>query len=129
MKLKSGVTEMTDFESSMQFFRNYGLVQFDDLDDSAKVVAIEKVVNDLKAAHTKEVSEAKAKYQDNKNKAINDPIHIKRNINGMEALNKFRATGNDYLLKFIRSNLIWFLPSGEMVDIYTHCTEENKITK
>ena len=106
------------YEESLQFFYNRGFVLFDDLAGDKQEIAKADVYSSECQAQSKHIAKAKAQFKANKNKAINDPYHVRRLMNNMPVSVKMKTFGDDYLVNFIRSNVIWFNKDGTKADIY-----------
>lgn len=96
---------------------------YDELSDVAKAQARINVLVPEYEAKSREIKKALADWNKNKNKAINDPCHIKRLHNGTAALRKVKQFGDDYLLRFIRDNRTIFTDGGDYVYYIKECVE------
>lgn len=97
---------------------NFNLEKFfyyDELDQAAQQQAKINVMIPEIEGHKGRLAEAAETWKTNKHKAINDPMHIKRLINGSTALRKVKQQGDDYLIPFIRQNLTIFTDKGDYV--------------
>lgn len=95
---------------------------FDELSREAKEQARINVMIPEIEGHKNRLAIAAETWKANPHKAINDPMHIRRLINGSEALRKVKAQGDKYLLSYIRQNLTIFTDKGEYIYYITrHC--------
>lgn len=88
---------------------------YDELSDEAKAQARINVLVPEYEAKSRDIKKALSTWCENSNKAINDPYHIKRLINGSAALRKVKQFGDDYLIRYIRDNRTIFTDSGDYV--------------
>lgn len=91
------------------------LFYYDELSPEAQEQAKINVMIPEFEAKTKRIEEAYQSFRANPNKAINDPKHIKRLINGSQAIYKARLMGDKYLLSYIRQNCTIFTECGAYV--------------
>lgn len=91
------------------------LFYFDELSPKAQEQAKINVMIPEFEAKTKRIDEAYQQYSANPNKAVNDPYHIQRLINGSKAIYKARAMGDKYLLPYLRQNCTIFTECGAYV--------------
>lgn len=91
------------------------LFYYDELSPEAQEQAKINVMIPEFEAKSKNIGKAYWQYMDNPNKAINDPNHIKRLINGSQAIYKARAMGDKYLLPYLRQNCTIFTACGAYV--------------
>lgn len=91
------------------------LFYFDELTPAAQEQARINVMIPEFEAKAKNIEKAYWQYRDNPNKAINDPYHIKRLINGSQAIYKTRAMGDKYMLPYLRQNCTIFTECGAYV--------------
>lgn len=98
------------------------LKYYDELTPAAQAEARRNIAASEKAGHSRNVAKAFRAYAEDANKAINDPLHIKRVINGGQAWRKIRQEGDAYLIRFIRSNRVTFTECGAYVSYVTAFT-------
>ncbi|URC22772.1 hypothetical protein KASHIRA_01980 [Serratia phage vB_SmaM-Kashira] len=91
------------------------LFYFDELTPAAQEQARVNVMIPELEAKSKNIYKARAQYMESPNKAINDPHHIRRLINGSQAIYKARAMGDKYLLPYLRQNCTIFTECGAYV--------------
>jgi hypothetical protein len=91
------------------------LFYFDELTPAAQEQARINVMIPEFEAKAKNIEKARQAYRDNPNKAINDLHHIKRLINGSQAIYKARAMGDKYMLPYLRQNCTIFTECGAYV--------------
>lgn len=91
------------------------LKYYDELTPAAQAEARRNVAASVQTYHGRAIGKAFFKYQRDPHGAINDPLHIRRIINGGEAWRKIRQEGDAYLIRFIRSNRVIFTPCGAYV--------------
>lgn len=91
------------------------LYYYDELTQSAQAEARRNVAASVETYHGRSIGKAFFKFQRDPHKAINDPLHIKRIINGGESWRKIRREGDSYLTRFIRSNRVIFTECGAYV--------------
>lgn len=91
------------------------LKYYDELTPAAQAEARRNVAASVQIHHKRGIDKAYWQYIANPNKAINDPFHIRRIINGGEAWRKIRREGDGYLIRFIRSNKVIFTECGAYV--------------
>lgn len=96
---------------------------YDELSSEAKEQARQNVLLPEYEERERNIKKAYREYLANPNEAINDPYHIRRLINGGEALRKVKQYGNDYLIRFIRSNHTIFTDKGDYVYYSSGCVE------
>lgn len=85
----------------------------------ARIGNILHFVNRCKLARVKRNQEAATPGAGSIHTLINDRNHIKRLINGSQALYKIRSQGDDYLIRYIRDNRTIFTAEGDYV--YLDC--------
>lgn len=98
------------------------LKYYDELPPSAQAQARRNVAASVQTYHGRNIGKAFFKFQCDPNRAINDPLHIRRIINGGEAWRKIRQEGDSYLIRFIRSNRVIFTECGAYVAHVTSFT-------
>lgn len=91
------------------------LKYYDELTPAAQAEARRNIAASVQAGNSRNIAKALRAYVQDANRAINDPLHIKRVINGGEAWRKIRQEGDAYLIRFIRSNRVIFTPCGAYV--------------
>lgn len=96
---------------------------YDELSQEAQAQARINVLVPEYEAKARNIAQALQTWKDNKNKAINDPSHIRRLINGSAALRKVKAQGDKYLIPYIRQNVTIFTNNGEYVYYIKDCVE------
>lgn len=94
---------------------------YDELSQEAQAQARINVLVPEYEAKARNIAQALQTWKDNKNKAINDPSHIRRLINGSAALRKVKAQGDKYLIPYIRQNVTIFTNNGEYVYYIKDC--------
>lgn len=91
------------------------LKYYDELTPAAQAEARRNVAASVQTYHGRNIGKAFFKFQRDPHGAINDPLHIRRIINGGEAWRKIRQEGDAYLIRFIRSNKVIFTECGAYV--------------
>lgn len=91
------------------------LKYYDELTPAAQAEARRNVSASVQAYHGRRIGKAFFKFQSDRHGAVNDPLHIRRIINGGESWRKIRKEGDAYLIPFIRSNRIIFTSCGAYV--------------
>lgn len=84
-----------------------------------RLIALSYFVDRCKLARLKRKAGHATPGSESIHTLINDRNHIKRLINGAQALYKIRAQGDRYLIPFIRANLTIFTVDGDYV--YLDC--------
>lgn len=80
------------------------LKYYDELTIEAQKEARRNVAASEAIANTRNIEKTYWQYVANPNRAINDPLHMRRLVDGQEASQKIRKMGDAYLIPFIRSN-------------------------
>lgn len=96
------------------------LKYYDELTIEAQKEALRNVAASEAIANTRNIEKTYWQYVANPNRAINDPLHIRRLFNGQVASQKIRKMGDVYLIPFIRSNRIVFTDCGGYVYYLKH---------
>ena len=91
------------------------LFYYDELTPAAQAEARRNVAASVSCHHGRYIARSWFKFKADPNKAINDPLHIRRVINNGEAWRKIRQEGDAYLIRFIRSNRVIFTSCGAYV--------------
>lgn len=91
------------------------LKYYDELTPQAQAKARRNVTASEAIANSRDIEKAYWQYVASPNRAINDPLHIRRVFNGQTASIKIRKMGDAYLIPFIRSNRIVFTDCGGYV--------------
>lgn len=91
------------------------LKYYDELTTAAQAEARRNIAASVQAGNSQNIANALRAYVQDANRAINDPLHVRRIINGGEAWRKIRQEGDAYLIRFIRSNRVIFTPCGAYV--------------
>lgn len=88
---------------------------YDELSQESQAMARQNVCASVEIHKNRSIAKGFYKWKKNPNLAINDPMHIKRLINGLTAWVNIRNKGNNYLIPYIRSNRICFTDCGSYV--------------
>lgn len=81
-------------------------------------MARRNVIVSVMNAKNRGIAKAFYTWKKGPHKAINDPNHIKRVINGLTAWKNIRLKGNDYLIPYIRSNRICLTECGSYIALH-----------
>lgn len=95
------------------------LKYYDELAPSTQAQARLNVIASVKSPNGRHIAQALRAYVADRNRAINDPHHIPRLLNGQKALQKIRDDAESYLIPFIRANKLIFTSCGAYVT-YVH---------
>ena len=91
------------------------LKYYDELTPAAQAEARRNMAASVALWRKRDINALRGDYLANIHKAINDPLHIRRFINGQSAHNKIRDLGDSYLIPYIRCNKVIFTECGAYV--------------
>lgn len=91
------------------------LKYYDELTPAAQAEARRNMAASVALWRKREINAMRGEYLANINRAINDPYHVRRFINGQSAHNKIRGLGDAYLIPYIRANKVIFTDCGAYV--------------
>lgn len=91
------------------------LKYYDELSPAAQTAARFNVMIPELEANTRRLATARQVWRADIHKAINDAHHVRRLMNGAQALYKARRMGNEYVIPYIRSNRTIFTECGAYV--------------
>lgn len=91
------------------------LKYYDELTPAAQAEARWNIAASVALWRKRDINALRGDYLANIHRAINDPYHIRRFINGQSAHNKIRDLGDAYLIPYIRANKVIFTECGAYV--------------
>lgn len=91
------------------------LKYYDELTPAAQAEARRNMAASVALWRKRDINALRGEYLANIHRAINDPYHIRRFINGQSAHNKIRDLGDAYLIPYIRANKVIFTECGAYV--------------
>jgi hypothetical protein len=91
------------------------LKYYDELTPAAQAEARRNIAASVALWRKRDINALRGDYLVNIHRAINDPYHIRRFINGQSAHNKIRDLGDTYLIPYIRANKVIFTECGAYV--------------